>query len=91
MLNYLADTCLDRGLLDEAEAAIKQAVELDSDPHFVAANLLILARVKHRQGRLSEFQDAAQEGLSLIRKLFRPDAQYRIGIEAELKGMGLDI
>jgi tetratricopeptide (TPR) repeat protein len=69
-LNYLADLLLREGLIDRAEATIREASELSRglDPVFHADNLLILAEILSRKQIHREAIAAAEEALSLYRK-----------------------
>jgi tetratricopeptide (TPR) repeat protein len=69
-LNYLADLYLTRNAIDEAEKAIREAIEL-SRPHFpglLADNLWILAGIQRRQGRHPEAFTSADEARRLYRE-----------------------
>lgn len=63
MLNYIADLYLRRNDITEAEAAIREAVEL-SDPHFpclLGDNLWILAEIQRLKGEYRAALTSAAE------------------------------
>ena len=86
MLNYLAGICLSQGLLDPAEAAIREALQRTAArPIDYADNLLILAEVLHKEGRQKEAVEVADEGLRLVRSEYGWDHSYTRGVEELLK------
>ena len=90
MLNSLADTCLHEGELDKAEAAIRQALQLTAaEPVLHAPNLLILARILHKQNLQAEATEAGREGLYLVRQEYGWAHSYTIGVEKLLDQLGI--
>lgn len=69
-LNYLANMLLAIGRLDEAEAAIREAMQFDSGrgDQIRATNLMVLAKVLHQQGRREEAIRTGKESLRMFRK-----------------------
>jgi tetratricopeptide (TPR) repeat protein len=72
-LNYLADLYLQEGMLAEAEAAIRQTLEMrpeHSGREWDQAmdDYLILAKVLSKQGRHQEAVEAGEKGLALYRQ-----------------------
>src|SRR5437016_481171 len=67
MLNYLADAYLSEGMLIEAESAIRDAMRYEVEPGtgITAANLMILAKVMHRQGRCAEAVRTGKQALTI--------------------------
>lgn len=63
MLNYLTDIYLDCSALAEAEAAIREAVELSRPrfPGLLADNLWMLAEVQRQKGEYAEALASAEE------------------------------
>lgn len=82
MLNYLADTYLQEELLDQAEATIREAIQLTvAQPMSHADNLLILASILHKKHRQHEAEQAGREGLRLVRQEYGWDHAYASGVE----------
>jgi tetratricopeptide (TPR) repeat protein len=62
MLNYLADMYLDSNAVEDAETAIREAVEISRSlsPILLAANLWILAEIQSRRGEQREALTSAE-------------------------------
>ena len=74
-LNYLADLYLQEGMLAEAEAAIRQTLEMRPDSSGrewdqAADDFLILAKVLSKQGRHQEAVEAGEKGLAMYRRFY---------------------
>jgi tetratricopeptide (TPR) repeat protein len=70
MLNYLADTYLQEGMLIEAESTIREAMQYENGRGgpITACNLMILAKVMHEQGRCDEAVRTGKQALALRRR-----------------------
>jgi tetratricopeptide (TPR) repeat protein len=93
LLNYLADTHLQEGELEQAEAAIRRALQVHlglpgPERGLEADDLMILARVLSRQARRREAYEAGRKALASFRR--QPGAQKKFiaqieGIVQELR------
>jgi len=85
MLNYLADVYLECNALGEAEAAIRESIELSRPgfPGLLAANLCGLAEILSRKGEHREALGSAEEA----RQLYQQQGHsYGVGQAEELIG-----
>jgi tetratricopeptide (TPR) repeat protein len=90
MLNYLAGLYLSEGMLDKAEATIRDALpRTAADTTNYADNLLVLAEILHKQNRQREATDAGREGLRLVRQEYGWDHGYTVGIEKLLSHLSI--
>jgi hypothetical protein len=69
-LNYLADMYLECNALDEAETAIREAVELSRPrfPGILADNLWVLAEIQRLKGERREALGSAEEARRLYQQ-----------------------
>ena len=69
-LNYLADLYLTKNAIDQAEEAIREAVELSRplSPGLLADNLWVLAGIQNRKGERREALASAEEARRLYQQ-----------------------
>jgi tetratricopeptide (TPR) repeat protein len=93
LLNYLADSYLQQGLLPQAELAIRRAIENrrllpTSEPTLCANDLTILGEVLSKQGKHQEALQAGIQGLALFRQQYGVDDDFVRRIEEMVKQLG---
>jgi tetratricopeptide (TPR) repeat protein len=69
-MNYLADLYLTKNAADQAERAVREAIELSRPrfPYLLAANLLILGGIQSRKGERREALASAEEARHLYQQ-----------------------
>ena len=86
MLNYLADLYLQEGQLAQAEAAIRQALQINlslpgPERSLGADDFMVLAKVLSRQARHREAYEAGSQALALFRQNLGADDKFIAQIE----------
>ena len=77
-LNYLANMLLAVGQLIEAEAAVREAMQIENDrgKSDSDSNLMTLALILHQQGRCDEAVRLGRQALKLQRMYLDPRGDY---------------